>query len=222
LNKDKKVPLLWQVLSNKYGQDIQFGSHHDRKGKTSLSMSLKAGEKKASKVVIYPVDSTVPVLYEGLNKFDSLSKFFDSVLDGTANLKVANEEAKAEEVVSSEEDIEIEQKQEAPRIALAHGGFADFIDFEEAIKNGHGAGYHDVHGYDTKDSTASQKEETQKEEKANEEVIAPKAGEDEQVVLEAVKETGHTEAYVVEPEETKNTAASPSPEAVEEHPKDEL
>jgi protein disulfide-isomerase A6 len=65
LNKDKKVPLLWQVLSNKYGQDIQFGSHRDRKGKTSLSLGFKAGEKKASKVVIYPADSTVPVLYEG-------------------------------------------------------------------------------------------------------------------------------------------------------------
>jgi protein disulfide-isomerase A6 len=164
-------------------------------------------------------------LYSGLNKFDSLSKFFDSVLDGTANLKVANEEAKAEEVVPNEEDIEIQQKQEAQRIALAHGGFADFIDFEEAIKNGHGADYHDVHGYsDTKDSTAPQKEKADEEVGSKpEEVIAPKVGDDEQVVLEAVKETGHTEAYVVEPEETKDTAAaSPSPEPVEEHPKDEL
>ena len=65
LHKDKKVPLLWQVLSNKYGQDIQLGSHHDRKGKTSVSMGFKAGGKKSSKVVIYPVDSTAPVLYEG-------------------------------------------------------------------------------------------------------------------------------------------------------------
>jgi protein disulfide-isomerase A6 len=66
LNKDKKVPLLWQVLSNKYGQEIQFGSHHDHKGKTAVSMGLKVGDKKGSKVVIYPTDSAVPVLYEGL------------------------------------------------------------------------------------------------------------------------------------------------------------
>jgi protein disulfide-isomerase A6 len=66
LNKDKKVPLLWQVLSNKYGQQFQFGSHHDVKGKTYVSMGLKASEKKASKVVVYPAGSTVPVLYEGL------------------------------------------------------------------------------------------------------------------------------------------------------------
>jgi hypothetical protein len=66
LNKDKMVPLLWQVLSNKYGREIQFASHYDHKGKVYLSMGLNAGEKKASKVVIYPAGSTVPVLYEGL------------------------------------------------------------------------------------------------------------------------------------------------------------
>ena len=31
-----------------------------------MSMGLKASEKKASKVVVYPAGSTVPVLYEGL------------------------------------------------------------------------------------------------------------------------------------------------------------
>ena len=59
------VPLLWQVLSNKYGREIQFASHYDHKGKVYLSMGLKAGGKKASKVVIYPAGSTDPVLYEG-------------------------------------------------------------------------------------------------------------------------------------------------------------
>lgn len=78
---------------------------------------------------------------------DSLSKFFDSVIDGTANLTVINEEAKAEEFVPDEKELEIERQQEAQRIALAHGGFVDLVDFEAAIKNGAGADYHDVHGY---------------------------------------------------------------------------
>jgi protein disulfide-isomerase A6 len=69
--------------------------------------------------------------FPGLNKFDSLSKFFDSVIDGTADLTVANEEAKAEEYEPTEEELEIQRKQEAQRIALLHGGYSDLIDFEQ-------------------------------------------------------------------------------------------
>lgn len=78
---------------------------------------------------------------------DSLSKFFDSIIDGSVDLKTANEQARAEEFVPDEKEIEIERKQEAQRLALAHGGFSSLIDFEKAIQEGHGADYHDVHGY---------------------------------------------------------------------------
>jgi protein disulfide-isomerase A6 len=47
---------------------------------------------------------------------------------------VANEIAKSEEYIPTPEDIEIEEKQEAQRIALAHGGFTSMVDFEKAIK----------------------------------------------------------------------------------------
>lgn len=83
----------------------------------------------------------------GISKFDSLSKFFDSVLDGTADLSSIIEETKAEEYVIDEKELEIQRKQEAQRIALLHGGFNDLIDFEKAIKDGAGAGFHDTHGY---------------------------------------------------------------------------
>ena len=83
----------------------------------------------------------------GIQKHDSLSKFFDSVLDGTADLTVLNKQAAEEEFVPDEEMLEIERKQEAQRMALAHGGFTEMIDFEEAIKNGAGADFHDKHGY---------------------------------------------------------------------------
>lgn len=205
LHKDKKIPLLWQVLSNKYGHDIQFGNCHDGKGKASVSMGLKAGQKKASKVVIYPVDSTVPVLYEGLNKFDSLSKFFNSVLDGTADLKLANDEIEAEKLVAMEQEIKIQQKQEAQHV--------EFVDFD---KNGHS---------DTMDNTAPPKEEKEKvSEKVELEPEDPNApvGQDEQVILEPATVTEHTVASVVEPVETQRAAAAfPSPELVEEHPRDE-
>ena len=62
-------------------------------------------------------------LPSGILKFDSLSKFFDSIIDGTADLTIANEEAKKEEFVPDESELEIQRKQEAQRMALAHGGF---------------------------------------------------------------------------------------------------
>jgi len=145
--KDKKVPLLWQVLANKYsGTDIEFASHRDRKAKSSVAMGWEEGGPKEPKVMLYPIGSVIPTRYQGIHKMDSLSKFFDSVLEGTANLTQIVEEAKAEEFVPDEKDLEIEKKQEAQRIALLHGGFTDLIDFEKAMLNG-GANYHDSNGY---------------------------------------------------------------------------
>ncbi|KAF8806810.1 protein disulfide isomerase [Phlegmacium glaucopus] len=147
LRKDKNPPLLWQILANKYRGQLEFGTHRDRNGVTSVNMGLEAGEKKESKVLLYPAGSTSFVRYQGINKLDSLSKFLNSVLDGTADLSAIIEETKAEEYVVDEEELEIQRKQEAQRIALLHGGFNDLIDFEKALKNGAGAGFHDTHGY---------------------------------------------------------------------------
>ncbi|KDR80941.1 hypothetical protein GALMADRAFT_241499 [Galerina marginata CBS 339.88] len=147
LTKDKKIPLLWQVLSNKFsGTDLEFGAHRDRKGKSSVQMGLEVGGPKEPKVLLYPIGSDQPIRYEGMAKMDSLTKFFTSVLDGTANLTQINAEAKAEEFVEDPEELEIERKQEAQRIALLHGGYTDLIDFEKAMLNG-GADYHDTNGY---------------------------------------------------------------------------
>ena len=83
----------------------------------------------------------------GIQKLDSLSKFLDTVLDGTADLSKIIEETKAEELVIDDKELEIERQQEAQRMALLHGGFTNLIDFEKAIKDGAGANYHDSHGY---------------------------------------------------------------------------
>lgn len=73
LTKDKKVPLLWKVLANKYqGLGLEFGTHRDRKGKSSVELGFEAGEKKESKVLVYSPGSTKPFRYEGL-PFNTLS-----------------------------------------------------------------------------------------------------------------------------------------------------
>ena len=66
LTKDKKVPLLWRVLANKYsGTDILFATHRDRKGRSSIEMGLEVGGKKESKVLFYPIGSETPFRYRG-------------------------------------------------------------------------------------------------------------------------------------------------------------
>ncbi|KAG6895630.1 hypothetical protein C0992_000304, partial [Termitomyces sp. T32_za158] len=112
LTKDAKVPLLWKVLSNKYKDQIELGAHRDREGKSSEALGLETGGKKGSKVLIYPAGSTKFVRYEGLTKFDSLSEFFDSVLDGTADLSALNEPAAAEKLVPDEKGPESESELE--------------------------------------------------------------------------------------------------------------
>ncbi|KAF7317761.1 Protein disulfide isomerase [Mycena kentingensis (nom. inval.)] len=198
LTKDKKVPLLWKILSNKYHGQLEFGTHRDRKGKSSVALGFEAGEKKDSKVLVYSEGSTTPFRYEGLNKFDSLSKFFDSVLDGTADLTVANAEAKAEEAAyePTEEELEIARKQEAQRMALLHGGYADLIDFEQAILNGNAENYHDVHGFGS----------TPMKRKASEE---GEEGKPAEATVEAAAEP--TEAAPAEP-----AAEETTPEATED------
>jgi len=146
--------------------------------------------------------------------------------------------------------LEIQQKQEAQRIALAHGGFADLIDFEEAVKNGAAADYHDTHGYGgmmggppaAKKSTASHEgtttssAETHEATKPVEQYVkdgkpivedkkqddAVEAGGDQaQVVLEAVKETTPPQAGECTASRLADGSGDCQP-PVSERPTDEL
>ncbi|KAK2467684.1 hypothetical protein APHAL10511_000278 [Amanita phalloides] len=82
LTKEKKVPLLWKVLGNKYHTQLNLAVSKDE----SDNISSQLGLAKETKVVVYPSGSHTPVVYAGNTKFDSLSKFFDSLLDGTADI----------------------------------------------------------------------------------------------------------------------------------------
>jgi len=86
LNKDKKFPLLWQVLANNYWKKLAFGHYSDPDGTFAYSLGFPATvEGKTSKVIVYPVGSSVPVLYEGTTKYEPLTKYFRSILDGSAD-----------------------------------------------------------------------------------------------------------------------------------------
>ena len=65
MNKSNKMPLLWKVLSSKYGDDIVFGNCRDRQGRVSVDMGFEAGPQSKPKVIVYGREDKEPVLYEG-------------------------------------------------------------------------------------------------------------------------------------------------------------
>jgi len=172
---------------------------------------------KKSKILVYPVGSTQAVRYDGIAKLDSLTKFFESVIDGTADLTVVNEQAAAEEFVPDEAELEIERKQEAQRMALAHGGFAEFIDFEDALKKGHGADFHSTHGYPGAMDDLPKKKVTEEAEVAGDAKESVGAEKEEPAVeAEKVGDQATFAGSPVEEPEPSAPAEPTSSEAVEE------
>ncbi|KAL5531300.1 hypothetical protein ACEPAG_4177 [Sanghuangporus baumii] len=147
LKRTNRLPLLWSILANKYSDDIEFFSHRDWRGKSSVKLGLEAGEEGKSKVLIYPAGKKKPVQYGGFLKLDSLSSFFDSLLDGRTSIDKLNEKAAAEEFVPDLKLLEIEKQQELEMLKLAHGGFTDLFDFEAAIRDGSAKNFHGKQGY---------------------------------------------------------------------------
>ena len=114
-------------------------------------------------------------------------------------------------------------------MALAHGGFTNLINFEEAIKNGHGADFHDKHGFPgmmgggvPKKAPAAEEKGSkedpihrilkaqQEAEKKEREKPKMAKTDDAQVVFKA-EETGHPKTPAAgEAEDASATAASPS------------
>ncbi|EKM81588.1 hypothetical protein AGABI1DRAFT_83069 [Agaricus bisporus var. burnettii JB137-S8] len=90
LTKEKKVPLLWKVLANKYYGKLGLAAHRDDDGQTAKDL----GFDDSTKVLIYPAGDSKPVKYDGATKIEPLTKLFNSILDGTADLGTANEAAK--------------------------------------------------------------------------------------------------------------------------------
>ncbi|KAI0281146.1 hypothetical protein BGY98DRAFT_960147 [Russula aff. rugulosa BPL654] len=108
LSKAKDIPLMWKVLANKYRDDFAFANHCDLKGKSSEALGYDAGTQKESKILVYPAGSNKPFLFEGTLKYNSISNFFNSILDGTANLIARNTEVleDSHKLVPEEQEIE--------------------------------------------------------------------------------------------------------------------
>ena len=170
----------------------------------------------------------------GALKYDSISKFFDSVLDGTANLSSPSTQTQEETNEKTPEEEEIERKQEAQRLALLHGGFSDMFDFEEAMKK-YGPDFHGPDGYgaslgDTPkkgqevDSEELGQDEYERDEDLIHRAIRLQREKEEQEAKEPIKEctpkTDGAEQVVLEActaaDHTAGTKASPEPSPTEE------
>ncbi|KAI5123197.1 hypothetical protein M0805_003964 [Coniferiporia weirii] len=241
MNKTNKMPILWSSLANKYRDQIVFLTHRDRKGKSSVKLGFEKGEEGIPKILIFPAGETKPVQFQGIMKFDSLSKFFDSLLDGTADLSELNAAAAAEEFVPDPKELEIEKQQEAEMLRLAHGGFSDMIDFEAAVRDGSAKNFHQANGYPGMMGAPPVVEEKKEEEKEKKKektkkIRMPMTDESGQIVLDvstgamsatATETLDATPEPVAEPEsvvdvesEVESVAAEPEvvtePEVVEE------
>jgi protein disulfide-isomerase A6 len=88
LTKDVKIPLVWKALGNRWRDHFEFATHVDKQGSTFTGLGFDAADKGNANVVVYPAESKDPARYEGANKYEPLSMFMKSIVDGTADLKV--------------------------------------------------------------------------------------------------------------------------------------
>lgn len=121
---------MWKVLANKYRDDFAFANHCDLKGKSSEALGYDAGTQKESKILVYSVGSTEPFIFEGtyspssnrmsllisiisagMLKYFSIANFFNSIMDGTANLTVRDTQVLEDTHKLTPEGEEIERKQ---------------------------------------------------------------------------------------------------------------
>ncbi|KAF8515913.1 hypothetical protein JB92DRAFT_2810514 [Gautieria morchelliformis] len=145
MNKSNKMPLLWKVLSNKYGKDIVFVNCRDRQGKVSVEMGFEAEPQSKHKVIVYGRDDAEPVLYEGILKFAAVSDFFDQVLEGSIDISRASLDAK-QEILKVPDSERGSLSDETRMDESGYGGFNphDGADMEELIRkygNPHAAGH---------------------------------------------------------------------------------
>ncbi|THH12077.1 hypothetical protein EW145_g241 [Phellinidium pouzarii] len=212
MNKSNKLPLLWSALGNKYRDQIEFRTHRDRKGRNSVKLGFEAGQDGIPKILVYPAGETKPVQFMGIMKFDSLSKFFDELLDGSADLSELNAVAAAEDFVPDPKELEIERQQEAEMLRLAHGGFSNMIDFEAAVRDGSAQNYHQANGYPGMMGGAPEKEEKKKGTTKSKKIRMPVTDEAGQIVMD-VTAGGATATATESSEPSAESVPEPAPNA---------
>jgi hypothetical protein len=232
---EKAICLLnWALKLERWESLKLFYSQQDR----AVFLFMKVGSSLLSILLIL----FKKTYHLGIQKHDSLSKFFDSVLSGTADLSAVLAEVKAEELVIDEAELEIEEKQEAQKIALMHGGFASFIDFEKALKDEAGRNFHGSSGYSgiiggipehlkkkPSDVPASEPEEltgtTPVQKEAEAEPIVESAFDEEQIPEQVILEVTKNRDAEASPMGCHDAPSQPGKDGLEStctRPKDEL
>lgn len=96
--KEKKVPLLWKVLAQKYSKRWEMAIHKDEEGTTAQALLKKDSADPKTKVVVFTAYENVPLHYQGKSiallvttvlltrfigktKFEPLSKHFKKLID---------------------------------------------------------------------------------------------------------------------------------------------
>ncbi len=169
-------------------------------------------------------------VHAGVLKYKSISAFFDSILDGTADLTALKTHPPKESHKPTPDEDETERKQEAGREALLHGGFSDVDNLEKAATEEDGTDY-GVPGRTTRTGDTSkngqtwekdngeedayerevnpihraiciQLERDQKDAKDVPRVSIPESGDTDQVVLElhTTAESAHLSATINSPQ----------------------
>jgi hypothetical protein len=152
--------IAWENLQ--WLSDTMLG--HKMRARFSTTLSVRQNLFSFKVRALLPSYSTPQIIFmspnQGVLKYESISKFFDSILDGTATLTSMGSQVPEDSHKLSPEEEEIERKQEAQRLALLHGGLTDMIDFEKAIKK-HGTGFHGAHGYNAPPDNESENNQNQ-------------------------------------------------------------
>jgi len=105
LSSGKDTPLMWKALGNKYKDQIAFAVMRDKSGKNAVKLGVEEKASKASKVLIYPSESSEFVRFEGRQKFSSLDKYMKTVADGTADFPIARQEVGKGQNLTFAEDM---------------------------------------------------------------------------------------------------------------------
>ncbi|CAG8718364.1 2323_t:CDS:2, partial [Acaulospora colombiana] len=89
LNSHTKLPLLWRVLSNNFKDKASFSvtRSKDKIPDLASGLNISVGDEGKSKVLYWAPGESEPKLYDGVLKYDPLSKFVNNLLEASGRAK---------------------------------------------------------------------------------------------------------------------------------------
>ncbi|KAG8836096.1 hypothetical protein FRC17_010029 [Serendipita sp. 399] len=89
LNNQTKLPLMWRVLSHNFKDKaaLSVSRNKDKVPELISSVNLEVEFGDKSKIIYWAPGASEPKVYDGVMKFDPLTKFIQSLLDDTTRSK---------------------------------------------------------------------------------------------------------------------------------------